>query len=212
MDIHSVSQQTLKRLPMYLRFLTSISKTEYPNISATAIADALGYYDVQVRKDLAAVSSGGRPKTGYITEKLIEDIKKFLGYDKAKYAILAGAGNLGHALLSYEGFKKYGLEISAAFDIDERIWGECIHGKQIFSIDKMEDYCKNNSIKFGIIASPAKAAQDIAEKMVKSGVKSILNFAQIKLKVPTDVLVENVDIASSVILLCCHITGNDEQN
>lgn len=208
MDIHSVSPQTLKRLPMYLRFLTSISVAEYPNISATAIADALGYYDVQVRKDLAAVSSGGRPKTGYVTENLIKDIQKFLGYDKQKYAVLVGAGNLGHALLSYEGFKKYGLEISAAFDIDEKLWGECIHGKQIFSVDDMEEYCKNHSITFGIISSPAKPAQDIANKLVKIGVKSILNFAPVNLRVPEDVMVENVDIASSVVLLCCHITGN----
>ncbi|MDE5945809.1 MAG: redox-sensing transcriptional repressor Rex [Oscillospiraceae bacterium] len=209
MDIHSVSPQTLKRLPMYLRFLTSVSTAEYPNISATAIADALGYYDVQVRKDLASVSSGGRPKTGYITENLIKDIKKFLGYDKQKYAVLVGAGNLGHALLSYDGFKKYGLEISAGFDTDEKLWGECIHGKEIFSPDYMEEYCRNHSITFGIIASTSKSAQDIADKLVKIGVKSILNFAPVNLKVPEDVMVENVDIASSVVLLCCHITGTE---
>lgn len=208
MDIYSVSPQTLKRLPMYLRFLTSISVTEYPNISATAIADALGFYDVQVRKDLASVSSGGRPKTGYVTENLIKDIKKFLGYDEQKYAVLVGAGNLGQALLSYEGFKKYGLEISVAFDINEKLWGQSIHGKQILSVDDMETYCKNHSITFGIISSPSEPAQDIADKLVGIGVKSILNFAPVNLKVPSDVMVENVDIASSVVLLCCHITRN----
>lgn len=113
MDLHTVSPQTLKRLPLYLRYLKSISTEEYPNISATMIADALGFYDVQVRKDLAAVSSGGRPKIGYVTENLIADIKHFLGYDKQNDAVLVGAGNLGHALLSYSGFQIW-LRIIAA--------------------------------------------------------------------------------------------------
>ncbi len=206
MDLHTVSPQTLKRLPLYLRYLKSISTEEYPNISATMIADALGFYDVQVRKDLAAVSSGGRPKIGYVTENLIADIKHFLGYDKQNDAVLVGAGNLGHALLSYSGFSEYGLRIIAAFDKNKDLQGKDVHGKMIYAENEISSYCKEHSVQFGIIATPASVAQQAADTLIAGGVKAILNFAPVHILVPGDVLVENVDMASSFAVLYQHVT------
>ena len=111
-----VSKAVLKRLPGYLVYLKSIQDQEYPYISATALANALGMGEVQVRKDLASVSDGGRPKIGYLRDSLIDDIEQFLGYDNTTDAILIGAGKLGQALLDYKGFEEYGLNVLAAFD------------------------------------------------------------------------------------------------
>lgn len=111
-----ISKSVLKRLPSYLTYLKSLPADGPANISATALAAALSMGEVQVRKDLALVSDGGRPKVGYMRESLISDIEQFLGYDNTTEAVLIGAGKLGRALLGYSGFAEYGLEIAAAFD------------------------------------------------------------------------------------------------
>ena len=111
-----VSKSVLKRLPGYLAYLKSIPDSASPYISATSLANALGMGEVQVRKDLAMVSDGGRPKIGYQRLSLIDDIEQFLGYDNTTDAVLIGAGKLGQALLGYSGFEAYGLNILAAFD------------------------------------------------------------------------------------------------
>ena len=116
MSQKEISKSVLKRLPVYLSYLKSLPKDSPANISATALANALGLGQEQVRKDLAMVSDGGRPKIGYLRESLMEDISQFLGYDNTTDAILVGAGKLGQALLGYNGFEAYGLNILAAFD------------------------------------------------------------------------------------------------
>jgi redox-sensing transcriptional repressor len=175
------------------------------NISATTIAEALGLNDVQVRKDLSSISSGGRPKIGYITENLIFDIEQFLGYDDADSAVIIGAGNLGHALLSYEGFSEYGLDIVAAFDTDEDIVGKVINDKQVLSTEKLKDLCSRLKIKIGIITVPFFAAQDVCDALVESGVLAIWNFAPVHLNVPENVLVKNENMACSLAVLSKHL-------
>lgn len=197
----SISTQTLQRLPMYLNYLKSLPENQILNISATTIAEALKLNNVQVRKDLAMISSGGRPKIGYITKNLIFDIEKFLGYDNADSAVIAGAGDLGCALLSYDGFSKYGLDIIAAFDVDEEIIGTTINGKKVLSSDKLKDLCSRMKVRIGIIAVPASKAQEICDSMVESGILAIWNFAPVNLKVPDSVLVQNEDMAFSLAKL-----------
>ena len=111
MERKEISKAVLKRLPGYLSYLKSLPEGTATYISATALANALGMGEVQVRKDLAMVSDGGRPKIGYLREKLMEDISQFLGYDNTTDAILVGAGKLGQALMGYGGFEEYGLNI-----------------------------------------------------------------------------------------------------
>ncbi len=118
MERKEISKAVLKRLPGYLAYLKGMPDSGSPYISATALANALGMGEVQVRKDLAMVSDGGRPKIGYVRESLIEDIEQFLGYDNTTDAVLIGAGKLGLALMGYKGFQDYGLNILAAFDRD----------------------------------------------------------------------------------------------
>ena len=140
-----IPRSVLKRLPGYLAYLKTIPEDSSPYISATALAHALGMGEVQVRKDLAMVSDGGRPKIGYLRKGLIDDIEQFLGYDNTTDAVLIGAGKLGQALLGYSGFEDYGLNILAAFDANPAsdITDE---GKPIYPMNQLESFCRSNKI------------------------------------------------------------------
>ncbi len=139
----SVSKQALQRLPSYLNYLNWARRENIEYISSPTIASDLRLNEVQVRKDLAAISStGGKPRLGYDVETLIGDIKNFLGYDETDKAVLIGAGQLGRALLSYNGYADYGLEIVAAFDVNKDIIGRKFKGKPIYHMDSLYDICK----------------------------------------------------------------------
>ncbi len=192
-----ISKSTLRRLPAYLRYLKSLDKTP-ENISATAIAEALALNEVQVRKDLASVSSGGKPKTGYKTVSLIDDLENFLGYADVNDAVIVGAGKLGRALMEYEGFRQYGFNIVAGFDNDESVISE---ENRIFHIDRLENLCKRLNVKIGIITVPEKAAQEICDRLVDCGILAVWNFAPVFLKAPENILVHNENMASSLAVL-----------
>ncbi len=204
MERKEVSKAVLKRLPGYLDYLKSIPEDASAYISATALANALGMGEVQVRKDLAAVSNGGRPKIGYLRESLIEDIEQFLGYDNTTDAGLIGAGKLGQALLGYSGFDAYGLNILAAFDMSPSV-DRTDEGKPILSLDKLEGFCKLNKVLMGIITVPAEAAQQVCDRLIGCGIKAIWNFAPTHLEVPANILVQNENMATSLAVLSMHL-------
>lgn len=193
-----VSRATIGRIPLYLRYLkNNYHGTE--NISATSLARALGLGEVQVRKDLSAVSGAGRPKTGYNIGELTKALEEFLG-GKSNVVIL-GAGKLGRALLDYSGFGDYGLNIIAAFDISV---GEVQHsnsGKPIFPADMLESFCAESNAKIGIITVPAVAAQEVCDRLVGCGIKGIWCFAPSHLTVPDDVEVQYENMALSLAYL-----------
>ncbi len=199
-----ISKSVLKRLPGYVAYLKSMPDTGSPYISATALANALGMGEVQVRKDLAMVSDGGRPKIGYLRESLIEDIEQFLGYDNTTDAVMIGAGKLGQALLDYVGFDEYGLNILAAFDIAPQS-DTTDEGKPILHIDKLESFCKSHKVLMGIITVPAVHAQEVCDRLIKCGIKAIWNFAPTHLDVPENILVQNENMATSLAVLSMHL-------
>lgn len=201
-----ISQQTLKRLPYYLNYLNELKMNGILQAASPQIASALGYNDIQVRKDLASVSrSPGRPKMGFMVSELINDIEEFLGYRNTNDAILVGVGCLGRALLGYKGFQSYGLNIAAAFDHDESKIGTEVDGKHVFSLDRLSDLCKRLNIHIGIITVPAGNAQDVCNLLVSSGIKAVWNFAPVRLKVPEGILVQNENMAESLALLSQHL-------
>lgn len=201
-----VSRQTLERLPIYLRFLKSLEKRGPANTSAKAIADALRLNEIQVRKDLAAVSTGGKPKIGYIITNLISDLENYLGYNNVNDALLVGAGKLGKALMSYRGFADYGLNIVAAFDIDDDTIEKSEDGKPIYPIENLQNLCERMKVRIGIITVPAESAQLICNMLVKSGILAIWNFAPTHLDVPENVLVQNENMATSLAILSKHLS------
>ena len=199
-----ISKSVLKRLPGYHAYLKSVQNPDSPYISATAIANALNMGEVQVRKDLAMVSDGGRPKVGYIRENLIEDIEQFLGYDNTTDAILVGAGRLGQALLGYSGFEEYGLNILAAFDIRPDTKSKD-SGKPILPLDQMVPFCREHKILMGIITVPTEFAQEACDRMIQAGIKAIWTFAPTHLDVPDHVMVHNENMANSLAILSMHL-------
>ena len=201
MERKDVSKSVLKRLPVYLSYLRGLPENGTPYISATALANALGMGEVQVRKDLALVSDGGRPKIGYFRESLIEDINQFLGYDNTTDAILVGAGKLGQALLGYGGFDAYGLNILAAFDVAPAN----SEGKPILPMEELESFCRANQILMGIITVPAEYAQQVCDRLIACGIKAIWNFASVHLDVPANILVQNENMATSLAVLSMHL-------
>lgn len=199
-----ISKSVLKRLPGYVSYLKSIQGPESPYISATALAAALGMGEVQVRKDLALVSDGGRPKIGYLRESLIDDIEQFLGYDNTTDAVLIGAGKLGQALLCYRGFDEYGLNILAGFDVHPAI-SQTDNGKPILPMSQLESFCHTHKVLMGIITVPEQAAQEVCDQMVKCGIKAIWTFAPAHLEVPDTVMVHNENMANSLAVLSMHL-------
>ena len=202
-----ISKAVLKRLPGYLAYLKSLQDQDHPYISATALANALGMGEVQVRKDLASVSDGGRPKIGYLRESLIEDIEQFLGYDNTTDAVLIGAGRLGQALMGYRGFEEYGLNVLAAFDTNPT----CDHtedGKPILHMDQLEQFCRAHKELMGIITVPDCHAQEVCDKLISCGIKAIWNFAPIHLEVPSNILVQSENMATSLAVLSMHLQAH----
>ena len=202
--ISAVSRQTKSRHPQNLGYLRSKERSIL-TISATAIAEALSLNDVQVRKDLAAVSSSGKPKIGYVTADLISELENFLGYNSPSDALLAGAGKLGRALMSYQGFNAYGLNIVAAFDTDPNLINTQEAGKSILPLSQMKQFCEERRVRIGIITVPAACAQEVCEMMLESGILAIWNFAPVRLNVPDTILVQNENMASSLALLRSHL-------
>ena len=204
MERKEISKSVLKRLPGYLAYLKGLSENASPYISATALANALGMGEVQVRKDLAMVSDGGRPKIGYLRESLIDDIEQFLGYDNTTDAVLIGAGKLGQALLDYTGFDAYGLNILAAFDTKPSL--EMTEGgKPIFHISQLESFCRTHKVLMGIITVPQQHAQDVCDLLIANGIKAIWTFAPVHLEVPSNILVQHENMATSLAVLSMHL-------
>lgn len=194
---NGISKATLGRIPMYLDLLRDLPEERYEHISATIIARKLSLGEVQVRKDLASISGAGKPKLGYLTSELIENLENSLGCNNYALAVLVGAGKLGKALLDYDEFEKFGIKIAAAFDSNDKEIS--ITGKiKVKPINEFEDFCKSRNIQLGIITVGAGSAQAVCDKMVECGITGILNFAPCSPHVPDGVVIQNENLALSL--------------
>lgn len=202
-----ISKSSVQRLPLYLEYLRSLlGKTDSPQyISATTISNVLRFGEVQVRKDLASISSLGKPKIGYCVLDLIRELEEFLGYSNVNEAVLVGAGKLGKALLNYQGFEQYGVIIAAAFDIDPNAVGKTSEGKDILPISKFAPFVKKLGVKMGIITVPAQNAQSVCDLMIENNILAIWNFANVALKGPQRILIHNENMAVSLAVLSSHL-------
>ena len=201
-EMATVSKATIGRLPAYHRYLKEKQAEGERTISSTAIAEDLHLNAVQVRKDLALISSvAGKPKLGFDVEDLIADIDRFLGYDNVSDAVLVGAGGLGSALVGYGGFKNYGLNIVAAFDSSPALIGTVLHGVHVFDVSELGRLVRRLNVRIGILTVPKEAAQGAADALVSGGVRAIWNFAPVHLSLPANIAVKNEDMAASLAIL-----------
>jgi redox-sensing transcriptional repressor len=200
MRYHRIPDETIRRLPAYLRALVFSSEQGRERISSTTLADLVGVNPWQVRKDFSYFGYFGTRGVGYNAEKLARQIRKILKLDVAQKAALVGVGNLGSAVLEYPGFSLYGFDIAVAFDVDPGKIGRKIKDVVIEDVANLRTL-KRRKIKLGIIAVPRRAAQETADKLVEAGVRGILNFSPRYIAVPKKVKVITIDIAMDLARL-----------
>jgi redox-sensing transcriptional repressor len=197
-------EATIARLPEYLRALHHLGEAGADTVSSEGLAAAAGVNSAKLRKDLSHLGSYGTRGVGYDVALLIDQIEYILGLDQHRAVCLVGVGNLGHALAGYDGFASRGFRIVALFDADPAKVGEQINGMAVRHIDELSRVATEESLAIGVIATPAGAAQAVADELVAAGVTSILNFAPCVLSVPPNVDVRKVDLAIELQILSFH--------
>lgn len=188
----------IRRLPSYLRIIKSYSYGGIEYISATDIANELGYDSVKVRKDLALTGVCGKPRMGYKVDELIRAIRSIVGWDKNSEAVLVGAGCLGSALLGFTGFSRRGINFVAAFDVDPHKIGMTVHGHTVMPMRGMKNFITERKIEIAVLTVPADAAQETVDILVDAGIKGIWNFSPAILKVPARVVTQNENLMSGL--------------
>jgi redox-sensing transcriptional repressor len=192
---------SIRRLPSYLHIIRSAQSSGNPFISGTVIANELNLEPIQVRKDLAITGIIGKPKKGYPVDDLVDAIERYLGWNNQNNAVVVGAGNLGSALSGYQEFKNHGLNIIAAFDTDPAKVGLTTHGVPIYHLDSLEKIVPTIGAEIAILTVPSPFANSTCESIIKSGIRAIWNFTNIKLKVPSGVTVWREDLSSGYAML-----------
>lgn len=197
----AIPEATVARLPLYLRSLVEMHERGLATVSSEGLADAAGVNSAKVRKDLSYLGSYGTRGVGYDVEYLIYQISRELGLTQDWNCVIVGVGNLGHALANYRGFTARGFRIVALVDSDERKVGEKVGDMEIEHFEDLERIAKERQVSIGIVATPAGAAQDAADRLVGAGVQSILNFAPAVISVPDDVSLRKVDLSIELQIL-----------
>ncbi len=199
--LNQIPEPTLRRLPGYLSFLKSLKINAVEYVSSSQIAANFKMDSTLVTKDLAYTGIKGRTKIGYNVDSLINTIIAFLDFNTHEKAFLFGVGNLGKALIKYQGLRSYGLDIVAGFDIDSSVTNQILNGIKIYPIDEFRDLSRKTDVRLGIITTPDAKAQEIADLMVAWGIKGIWNFTPQTIKVPDNIVVENTSIYSDLAVL-----------
>ena len=199
-----IPEATVARLPVYLRALTTLSEQGTASCSSEELATAAGVNSAKLRKDLSYLGSYGTRGVGYDVEYLSYQIAREIGVTQDWPVVIVGIGNLGHALASYSGFRSRGFRVVALLDADPRRTDELVAGIVVRPFDDLEGIVAENGVAIGVIATPAVAAQDVADRMVACGITSILNFAPSVLAVPAGVDVRKVDLSIELQILAFH--------
>ena len=193
--MRKISDSTVRRLALYLRFLEESATQGLATISSADLAQRGGTTPAQVRKDLSFFGSFGKRGLGYSVPELAAQIRDILGLKRTHRVVLVGAGKMGGALLHYQGFRQHGFDVSAIYDRDPKKIGSRWNGLVVRDIRHVETDLKKEPIEIAILVTPAESAQEVADRLVRAGVKAILNFAPVQLSVPRDVAVQTVNMA-----------------
>jgi redox-sensing transcriptional repressor len=200
----SIPEATVNRLPRYLQALVGLASEGTSVASSEELAAAAGVTSAKVRKDLSHLGSYGTRGVGYDVAYLIHQIRRELGLTQDWGIAIAGIGNLGHALANYKGFDARGFRVVALVDVDAAKIGERVGDLEVAHIDRLPELVREHGIAIGVIATPAPAVQDVGDRMVGAGIRSILNFAPAPLSAPPGVSVRSVDLAVELQILAYH--------
>jgi redox-sensing transcriptional repressor len=205
--MRKISDSTVRRLALYLRFLEHSAAQGLTTISSAELARRGGTTSAQVRKDLSFFGSFGKRGLGYSVPELAARIRDILGLKRTHRVVLVGAGKMGGALLHYRGFRQHGFDVAAIYDKDPKKIGARSNGLVVRDIRLLEADLKKEPSDIAILVTPAEAAQDVADRLVRAGVKAILNFAPVPLVVPNDVAVQSVNMALELETLSFALTN-----
>jgi redox-sensing transcriptional repressor len=196
-----IPEATVGRLPVYLRALVDMAEEGSVTVSSEGLAEAAGVNSAKVRKDLSYLGSYGTRGVGYDVAYLIHEVRRVLGLTQDWPVLIAGVGNLGHALAHYKGFGERGFRIVGLVDADPAKVGERVGDIEVSHVDDMPDLVRRHQVAIGIISTPAVAAQEVADRMVAAGIRSILNFAPAVITVPPEVSLRKVDLSIELQIL-----------
>ncbi len=203
-SVREIPEATVARLPVYLRALNALGDDGTRTCSSEELALAAGVNSAKLRKDLSYLGSYGTRGVGYDVDYLRYQIAREIGVTQDWPVVIVGIGNLGHALANYSGFRSRGFRVVALLDADRSRHGELVAGVEVRAFDDLEQIVSTHDVAIGVIAAPATSAQDIADRMVASGITSILNFAPSVLAVPEGVDVRKVDLSIELQILAYH--------
>lgn len=207
-----ISLAVIKRLPRYYRYLGELLDNSINRISSKELSEKMNLTASQIRQDLNNFGGFGQQGYGYNVEFLYNEIRKILGIDQKKTMIIIGVGNIGQALANYSNFEKRGFYLIGLFDVNPRIIGISIKGIEIKDVDLMEEFIKNNHVDIGILTLPKNKVTKIAQDLVDLGIKGLWNFSPVDLKVPEDVVVENVHLSDSLMTLAYNLDEVKKKN
>jgi len=196
-----IPEATVARLPVYLRILTEQAAVDVESISSERLADLAGVNAAKVRKDLSYLGSYGTRGVGYEVAFLVYQVRRELGLTHDWPVVIVGAGNLGQALAGYGGFGERGFPVAGVVDIEPTKVGSVVGGVRVRHIDDLNQIVQSRRVSIGVVATPPTAAQDAADRLVRAGVTSILNFAPVVLAVPRGINVRKVDLAVELQIL-----------
>ncbi|ANJ68821.1 MULTISPECIES: redox-sensing transcriptional repressor Rex [Latilactobacillus] len=210
---NNIPRATAKRLPLYYRYLNFLNNSGKTKISSTGLSEAVKVDSATIRRDFSYFGALGKRGYGYDVASLLDFFKKTLNQDRLTNVALIGVGNLGHALLNYNFKQTNNIRISAAFDVKPEMIGTIQTGVPVYSMDEMAEQLKNQQIEIVILTVPIDEAQEVTDELVAAGIKGIMNFTPIRISVPSNVRIQNVDLAKELQTLIYFLDNyTDEQN
>jgi len=212
MEDREISKAVIKRLPRYYRYLGEILESGVERISSSELSARMKVTASQIRQDLNNFGGFGQQGYGYNVAYLYEEIGKILGLDKKHNMIIIGGGNLGQALANYVAFEKRGFVIKGIFDVNPVLKGLSVRGIEIHMLEDLESFIRDEEIQIAALTLPKGKAAEMADMLIKYGIKAIWNFAHVDLQVPEDVLVENVHLSESLMQLSYNITRYEKEH
>lgn len=204
-----IPRATVKRLPLYYRFLQWLYRNGRERVSSWEISESLRIDPATIRRDLAYLGGLGKKGYGYNVPHLIQFLTRYLGQDEVTNVALVGAGNLGMALLRHNFYKTKHLHIFAAFDVDEKKIGRTVNGIPIYAMDDFAEVVRREGIEVAILTVPVPSVGSVVEQLVAAGIRGILNFSPIRLKVPPHVRVHNIDVTMELQTLIYFLKHDD---
>ena len=210
MERKEISQAVIVRLPRYYRYLGELLEEGVERISSGELSRRMKVTASQIRQDLNNFGGFGQQGYGYNVQYLYEEIGRILGVDRKHNMIIIGSGNLGHAIANYANFKRRGFIVNGMFDIDPDLIGESVQGKRIRGMEELESFIRENDVQIAAITMPKTHAPEVADRLVRAGIRGIWNFAHIDLAVPEGVVVENVHLSESLMRLSYRVCSMED--